>query len=662
MTMAIVAIFAGMALAGCTTNNGQTTTTTPGGTTSTSTTTTGTTTPTPDPDAQAKADLKKCADDAAAKATVPTFSTPAAVTAKGPTFSGGAGSGAPNKGTYTILSIGEAESLDTAYDYESAGGQITGNIYQGLYGYDGGDPSALVPVLAASMPGYNDDKTVMQIKLRQNVPFHTGGTMTAEDVKFSLDRVVIHNDPDSPAWIYTTGLLCANEYAHIDVSKVTQEDRDNYLRAKAVEVVDDNTVIIRLAFADPSFLYRLAYNAASVVSKDAFCANKPEGAGADCFAPLGQTRHPWADDHEAGTGPFMLERWTKGQEIVLKRFDSYWGDKPTLERVIVRKVDDFNTRLTALKAGEADDVYIPVDHDADVMPGGTPLPGIEIIERPSWAVSFIGYNQHFCGGASSPTYQQCLADNADAAPKGSDGQVDPDFFADIHMRKAWSYAFDYDTYLNDIVKGHGKLLNGVLPEGIFGYNAAATSPKQDLAKAREELAASKHADGFSVVIYYNQGNTVREKTAQLLAENLMDLGDNINVEAKGLDWSTAYLPKQRAQAIAVFYLGWLPDYAYPDNYAVTFAHSTDGIYAKRIGYSNPALDAKMDALLRETDEAKLRTGWGEVQQQLNDDFAFMWLAQATNFHVQRDWVDGYYYNPMHSGAPQAGDFSTLSKA
>ncbi|HVM44651.1 MAG TPA: ABC transporter substrate-binding protein, partial [Candidatus Thermoplasmatota archaeon] len=288
-------------------------------------------------------------------------------------------------------------------------------------------------------------------------------------------------------------------------------------------------------------------------------------------------------------------------------------------------------------------------------------PGIRITENPSWAVSFIGFNQKFCGGPEHAAFQSCMDANRQDAPKGADGTPDPLFFSDINMRKAWTYAFDYDTYFNDILKGHGRMLNGPLPQGIFGYDASIPQPKRDIQAAREAFAQTNHSNGFSVTIFYNSGNTVREKTANLLAQNLRELGPNVRVDVRGLDWSTAFLPKQRALALPVFYLGWLPDYAFPDNYVVTFAHSESGVYSKRVGYKNPELDATLDALVRETDEQKLREGWSDAVKTLNDDFVFLWLAQASNFYVEREWVQGYYYNPMHSGAPDVGDFTTIRK-
>lgn len=624
LALTIASLFAGIALAGCATDNGDTDTggTTPaGGTTPTGTTPTG--------------------------GTTPTTTTPGGTTA-------------PNPTTYTIMTIGEPESLDPAYDYETAGGQIISNVYETLYTYDGESAIDLVPALASEMPTISDDGLEYTIPLRQNVEFHDGTAFTAEDVKFSLDRIIIHNDPHSPAFIYYS-IAGAETYGHLDpTTEVSQADRDAYLNANGVQVVDDHTVKITLEYADPAFLYKLAFQAASIVSKDAFCENAPANAGEDCFAPVGETRHEWADTHAVGTNDFKLERWNAGQEVVLVRNDDYWGPAPAMERVFVKKVDDYNTRLLALRNGDADEVYIPVDHDTDVM--NKEGEGIEVIENPSWTVGFIGFNQAFCGGPSASGFSDCMTQNSDAAPRGSDGTVDPLFFSDIHMRKAWAYAFDYDTYINEIVGGHGQLLNGVLPAGIFGYDASIESPRQDLELARQELAASNHPDGFSATIYFNTGNTVREQTANLLAQNLEELGDGINVGVEGLDWSTAFLPKQRAFALPVFYLGWAPDYAFPDNYAVPFAHSTLGTFAKRMGYANPQVDTLLDELVRTTDQDRLEEGYSEVVQMINDDFAFIWLAQGSSFHVQRDWVEGYYYNPMHSGSPNSGDFSALRKA
>lgn len=560
--------------------------------------------------------------------------------------------GVRNPSVYTIATIAEPESLDPAYDYESAGGHVIAHLYETLYTYQRDRADALTPLLAASMPTFNEDRTEVTVRLKEGVRFHNGDTMDANDVKFSFDRAILMDDPGGPAWILSV-IKGAGDYHGSDG---TAEQRAAYLAAGGVTVVDPMTVRFKLDYADPAFLYKIAYSIGAIVSKEGVCANiEPDFV--ECLPPPGETRHPWMDTHEVGTGPYVLEAWIPGQQVILARFNDYHGERPAIEKIVRQKVEDINTRLLMLFSGQADEVYVPVDHDSDVIN----KPNIRITENPSWAVSFIGLNQKFCGGPQASSFASCMAANGADAPRGADGQVDPLFFEDINMRKAWSYAFDYDSYLNNILNGHGKMLNGPLPEGIFGYDASIPRPTRDMTKAREFFAQTDHADGFTITLFFNSGNTVREKTLNLLAQNLRELGPNVNVNVQGLDFSTAFLPKQRAFALPVFYLGWLPDYAFPDNYVVTFAHSKSGVYSKFIGYGNAQLDDKLDDLVRETDEAALKQGWSEAVTQLNNDFAFIWLGQSSNYHVERDWVQGFYYNPMHAGQPHAGDFTKLSK-
>lgn len=561
--------------------------------------------------------------------------------------------GVRNPTVLTTATIGEPESLDPAYDYETSGGAVIQHVYDTLYFYKRDSADQLEPRLAAALPTWSADKTEATITLRPNVVFHNADTMTAEDVKFSLDRVILMNDPNGPGWILGS-ILGAETYQHLEAPKA--EDRAAYLAKNSITVVNPSTVKIKLAYPDPAFLYKLAFNVAAIVSKEGVCENA-EPDFVNCLPPPGETRHPWMDTHEVGSGPWTLEAWIPGQQVILKRFDQYWATKPTLEKVIIQKVGDINTRLLMVFSGQADDIYVPVDHDVDVLN----KPNVRVVENPSWTVGFIGFNQQFCGGKAKSTFQTCMDANGADAPKGADGKPDPEFFADLNMRKAWTYAFDYQTYFNDILKGHGEMLNGPLPKGIFGFDANIAKPARDLTKAREFFGKTNHSGGFTVTIFYNSDNTVREKTANLLAQNLRELGPNVNVDVRGLDWSTAFLPKQRAQALPVFYLGWAPDYAFPDNYVVTFAHSKNGVYSKRVSYANAELDTLLDQLVRETDEAKLKTGYSNAVKKLNNDFVFLWLAQSSNFHVERDWVQGYYYNPMHSGGPNIGDYNAISK-
>ncbi|MGH9203894.1 MAG: ABC transporter substrate-binding protein, partial [Vicinamibacterales bacterium] len=362
----------------------------------------------------------------------------------------------------------------------------------------------------------------------------------------------------------------------------------------------------------------------------------------------------------AGTGPFMLDNWQRGEYIAIKRFEGCWGEEAYLDRVIIKSNDDPNTRLLALRSGEADSIYVPLDHRSDVVG----LDGIQVIETLSWTISYVGFNQAFCHGPDDDRFDSCMAKHGDAVPRGADGTADPLFFGNAHMRRAWIYAFDYDAYINDILEGHGQRLNGGLPEGIFGHDPTIPPIEQDLAKAREELALANHPGGFEITIFYNSGNTVREKTASLIKQNVEALlpAGKIKVTVQGLDWSTAFLPKTREGGAAIFYLGWAPDYAFPDNYLVNaFGHSRLGVYAKRVAYESPALDLLLDEALVTINTTRLVELYHRAVRILNEDAAYLWLGQLPDLFVAHDHVKGYYHNPVMTGSVdyQAGDYSRI---
>ena len=133
--------------------------------------------------------------------------------------------------------------------------------------------------------------------------------------------------------------------------------------------------------------------------------------------------------------------------------------------------------------------------------------------------------------------------------------IPADFFANEHIRKAFSYAFDWETFINDVYKGEAvQSLELSLP-GMPGYDDAAPHFTLDLDKAKSEFEASglKSPDGqsimdvgFRIQMLYNQGNTTRQIVAEILAANLSQINEKFQVEILGLPWP-AYLAAQRAR-------------------------------------------------------------------------------------------------------------------
>ncbi len=178
---------------------------------------------------------------------------------------------------------------------------------EGLLHFDGS--MNIVPWLAHSY-SISDDGLVYTFELERGVKFHNGREMVAEDVKFSLERIL---DPATAS-----------------------RRRQNLEIIDRVEVIDDYTVAIHLQSAFAPFLANLVGVWAAIIPS--------ESVNAD-----GSITHP------VGTGPFQFNNYDLGERLVLDRFDDYWrGDLPYLDRVVFTPVSDEAARMVALRTGAVD--------------------------------------------------------------------------------------------------------------------------------------------------------------------------------------------------------------------------------------------------------------------------------------------------------------------
>jgi peptide/nickel transport system substrate-binding protein len=532
-----------------------------------------------------------------------------------------------NPDTYIVATIGEPESLDPAYDYETAGGEILQNVYETLVWYDGEHADKLIPMLATNVPtiengGVTPDGLHYTFHIRQGVKFHDGTTMDAYDVEYSLERVLIINDDWGPAWMMGQVMIPNYGSGPLDMDDINA----------SVEVLDDYTVRINLVYPYPAFIQVLAYTVASIVSMDYVEAH----GGVQV-----NTLNDWMHTHEAGTGPFKLKEWVSNQYIMLERFDDYWREPAKLKYVIIKKVQDVGTREMMLFSGDADSVYIPRQHKTDVEG----KPNLRIVQgKPTFNIDFIGFNQDIKSGPNPI------------------GNVPSWFFKDINVRRAFVHAFDYDKFLSDVLLGTGIQPRGVIPKGMFGYNESVplfdynlTKSAYYLSQAIDNRTGQSYADeGFEIWLYYNAGNAVREAACEMFKASLESLttqglvSGNIVVHVQALDWSGAYLPAVRGKQLPIFFLGWAPDYADPDDYTFPFYHE-NGTYAKRISLQNHTLTLMCERAAQELNTTLRAQMYYEIEMAVYENAYFAWLAQATNFHVERDWTQGYYFNPMFSG-------------
>jgi len=330
-------------------------------------------------------------------------------------------------GAITITYKDDVATLDPAIGYDWQNWSMIKSIFDGLMDYIPGT-TELRPGLAESYE-ISEDGLTYTFKLRDGVTFHNGREMTAEDVKYSLDRVT---DPEtqSPG----AGFFGAIEGYDAAASGEAEG-------LSGVKVIDDQTVEITLTRPDATFLHVMALNFASVVPQEAV-----EAAGGD----FGK--------EPVGTGAFKLGEWTIGQRLVFEKFENHWREGvPYLDQITFEVGQEPIVALLRLQNGEVD---VPGD-------GIPPAKFVEVMNDPAQAERVVEGGQLHTGYITMNT------------------QMPP--FDDVKVRQAVNMGINKDRIIQ-IINGRAVPANQPLPPSMPGYTENYEGYQYDIEAAKALLA------------------------------------------------------------------------------------------------------------------------------------------------------------------------------
>ncbi len=294
-------------------------------------------------------------------------------------------SAAKDPTTFTEMTIGDIDTFDPALSYDTSSGNIIQNVYETLVFYDGDKTDKFVGQLAKDWTVSEDGKTWV-FNIRQGVTFHNGDPLTPTDVAYSFQRGILQGGYISPQWLLAEPFLgVGNDDITMIVDQgASADDREALLKVDAATlktacetvqnaiVADDaaGTVTFNLAQAWGPLLPTIANGWGSIMDK-AWVIDK---GGWDGTCDTWQNYYAMTSAEDPftpimnGTGPFKLDHWTPGQEIVLTKNENYWNTPAALDRVVVQVVPEFGTRFAALQAGDADVITVPVEQRVQVDP------------------------------------------------------------------------------------------------------------------------------------------------------------------------------------------------------------------------------------------------------------------------------------------------------
>jgi peptide/nickel transport system substrate-binding protein len=386
------------------------------------------------------------------------------------------------------------------------------------------DYSKLVPGVAESWEMAKDGMSVT-FKIRKNGVFADGSPITAHDVKWSFDRAVSVGGFPS-----------------------TQMKAGSLEKPEQFVVVDDKTFMIKFLRKSKLTLPDLAVPVPMIINSKVAKKHATE-------------KDPWATEYlhrnPAGSGPFKLERWNPGQQVVYTRNDKWTqGPKPAIKRVILREVPSQSTRRALIERGDAHMAFPVALKDANEL---RHKKNLKVIGTPIENCMYIvGLNFKF-----KP-------------------------FQDKKVRQAIAWAIPYEEIFKNAAYKRGVPMWGgksTKPESIawpqpFPY-------KTDLDKAKALLAETPYKDGFKVPLSINLGLADwTEPTALLIQEGLAKIGIKASIEKiPGATWRTASLVEKRLAFHLETFGGWLN---YPDYYF--FWAYLKGHLFNSSNYHNPEIE------------------------------------------------------------------------
>jgi len=483
-------------------------------------------------------------------------------------------------GALVVAHAADVTGLDLVrvIDHESI--EVGEILFEGLTRWQPGTTN-VEPGLATAWQ-VSADGLRWTFELRPDVWFHDGTALDAGAVVFSFERVI---DPRHPSYVggeaapYWRGLLK-------DVKRVTAQGPAR--------------VEIDVAHPYAPLLGDLAIF--PIVSPAAVRRWGPEFG-----------RHP------VGTGAFGFESWDTGEQVVVRRFERYWGQAPALERLVFRVVLDARQRLVDLQSGS-------VDLAAAILPDEQSFvelhPDLELLHTPGNDVSYLAFNM-----------------------------MHPPF-DDLRVRRAISHAINKEPIVKLAYQGLAIPADGPLPPTQWGYHKPRKTYPYDPEEARK-LLADAQARGVwdpAKVLRFYVPSTPRpylpspERIAQAIQANLAEVGIQTEIVLQPF---SDHLRSTRNGEHELCLLGWVGDNGDPDN----FLQQLDRDRTQLGNAINVAFyrDGMVHSLLVDAQEATDRLErerlYARVQEQIAEDEPWVPLAHSQVAIAAHDDISGLILNP-----------------
>lgn len=456
--------------------------------------------------------------------------------------------------TLSIAYQADITTFDPDNGFEVAGLGAIAAVYEGLVEYAPGS-TELVGLLAEEWT-ISDDELTYTFNLRDGVTFHDGTPMTSAEVKAAFERR-------------------SNESLSLSYF---------FWNVQSFETPDPDTLVVTLGMPQPSFLDTLASAwGPKVVGPGALVDN----AGDDLAAS-------YLNENADGTGPFVLESFSRGDQYVLSRFADYWGEPAYFDRVEINIVPEIGQQVLQLQNG-----------DLDMVLHGYPF--TQLAQLPE--------------GFEITTYNDLGLEMAFVNPSKAMGT--PEICAAVKT------AINPELWVADAFGDYASPALSLYPKAMLTPAEPVQYPT-DMAAAQAAIAA---AGEVAIEIGYAAEEAgVQQRVADLLVAQLASIG--VNATARAIPQDETYAFFENLEAAPDLHLAQNnPDAAHPETQATLFY--TTGAPLNIMAYSNPEADELIFAAGALTDKSERDAMYAEGGALLFEGCGFLPLADVDDVIVHR---------------------------
>ncbi len=484
-------------------------------------------------------------------------------------------------GVLRIAVLSDISTMDVAHT--TADYMVPMNIFDRLFESEV-QPDGSTDVVPSLCESYTvtDDGLTYTFTLRDGIVFSNGSALTASDVQYTFERLLTAGGVNDDISLEVVG-----------AEALQNGDADTL---EGFSVIDELHFTVTLNAANAGFIAELTSPAMSIVDKET--VESAADFGMSC-------------EDTIGTGSYRITEWVANDHYTFEYNDKYWGDEPSVKKAIVYIIPDPSTQNLMYQNGELDIIDLDALDSSIVEATYKTQYADKLIVRSRVGLMYFALNEN------------------------------NKYLSDVNVRKALQMAIDADAIVASIYAGNAIVENGIIPEGVWGFNKDLARPAYDPDAAKALLSDAGYADGeISFELSMNSSSSGNlQLVYQVVQQNLQAIG--VNAEIKSYDESS-WLDLRKSGEMDSYLATWTMDYNDPANIMYTFFGSTAKTLIRSLNYPDTEIMARVAAASGITDDDMRMAEYQALEKKIvEDDAAWVPLLGLLHLYAIGERVESF---------------------